>query len=45
MLGQTANASDESDYGTANGIAATYPVDDSVIPYRGFGDDLSLIHI
>lgn len=39
MLGQTANANGESDYGTVNGIAATYPVDDSVIPYRSFGDD------
>ena len=39
MLGQTANASGESDYGTANGIAATHSVDDSVIPYRAFGDD------
>ena len=39
MLGQTANANDESDYGTANGIAANYQVDDTVIPYRSFGDD------
>lgn len=39
MLGQTANANDESDYGTANGIAANYKVDDTVIPYRSFGDD------
>lgn len=39
MLGQTANANGESDYGTANGIAANYQVDDTVIPYRSFGDD------
>ncbi|WP_373515656.1 S41 family peptidase [Persicitalea sp.] len=39
MLGQTANANNESDYGTTNGIAANYKVDDTVIPYRSFGDD------
>ncbi|GHB79576.1 S41 family peptidase [Persicitalea jodogahamensis] len=39
MLGQTANANNESDYGTASGIAANYQVDDTVIPYRSFGDD------
>jgi carboxyl-terminal processing protease len=39
MLGQTANANDESDYGTINGIAPTYKVDDTVIPFRSFGDD------
>ncbi len=39
MLGRTTNANGESDYGTANGIAADYKVDDSLIPYRSFGDD------
>ena len=39
MLGMTANANGESDYGNINGIAANYQVDDSVIPYRSFGDD------
>lgn len=39
MLGQTANASDESDYGNVSGISANYKVDDTVIPYRSFGDD------
>ena len=39
MLGQTANANGESDYGNVNGIAANYMVDDNVIPYRSFGDD------
>lgn len=39
MLGQTANANGESDYGTVNGIAPTYKVDDTAIPFRAFGDD------
>lgn len=39
MLGQTANANDESDYGTASGIAPSYQVDDTMIPFRSFGDD------
>ena len=39
MLGQTANANGESDYGTVNGIAPGYKVDDTVIPFRSFGDD------
>lgn len=39
MLGQTANANGESDYGTVNGIAPSYEVDDTVIPFRAFGDD------
>ncbi len=39
MLGRTANANSESDYGNVNGIAPTYKVDDNTIPYRPFGDD------
>ena len=39
MLGKTANANGESDYGTVNGIAPNYKVDDTVIPFRPFGDD------
>ncbi len=39
MLGQTANANGESDYGTVNGIAPSYKVDDTVIPFQAFGDD------
>ncbi len=39
MLGRTANASGESDYGNVNGIAPTYRVEDNTIPYRPFGDD------
>jgi carboxyl-terminal processing protease len=39
MLGQTANAQGESDYGTVNGIAPSYQVEDTVVPFRSFGDD------
>jgi carboxyl-terminal processing protease len=39
MLGQTANANGESDYGTINGITPTYQIDDSEVPFRAFGDD------
>jgi len=39
MLGQTANVNDESDYGTINGMTPTYEVEDSVIPYKAFGDE------
>lgn len=39
MLGRTANANSESDYGNVTGIAPTYKVDDNTIPYRPFGDD------
>lgn len=39
MLGQTANANGESDYGTVNGMTPTYYVEDSQIPYKPFGDE------
>lgn len=39
MLGQTANVNNESDYGTVNGMAPTYEIEDSVIPYKSFGDE------
>jgi len=39
MLGQTANANNESSYGTLNGMTPTYTVVDSNIPFRAFGDD------
>jgi carboxyl-terminal processing protease len=39
MLGQTANANDQSDYGTVNGIAPTYLVEDTTVPYKPFGDE------
>lgn len=39
MLGQTANASDQSDYGTVNGMTPTYIVEDNVVPYKPFGDE------
>lgn len=39
MLGQTANANGQSDYGTVNGITPTYNVEDSSIPYKAFGDE------
>jgi carboxyl-terminal processing protease len=39
MLGQTANANDQSDYGTVNGIAANYNIEDTTIPYKPFGDE------
>lgn len=39
MLGQTANANGESDYGTVDGMAPTYEVEDNVIPYKSFGDE------
>jgi carboxyl-terminal processing protease len=37
MLGQTANANDQSDYGTVNGISPDYLVEDSRVPYKQFG--------
>jgi carboxyl-terminal processing protease len=39
MLGQTANANDQSDYGTVNGITPTYLIEDTSIPYKPFGDE------
>lgn len=39
MLGQTANANGESDYGTVNGMTPDYEVEDSVVPYLPFGDE------
>jgi carboxyl-terminal processing protease len=39
MLGQTANANGESDYGTINGMKPTYQVEDNKLPYKAFGDD------
>jgi len=39
MLGQTANANNESNYGTVNGITPTYIVSDSKIPYKAFGSE------
>lgn len=39
MLGQTANANDESDYGTVNGMTPSYVVEDSKVPYLPFGDE------
>ncbi|KAA6439450.1 PDZ domain-containing protein [Dyadobacter flavalbus] len=39
MLGQTANANGESDYGTVNGMTPTYLVEDSAVPYKAFGDE------
>ncbi|QRR04128.1 PDZ domain-containing protein [Dyadobacter sandarakinus] len=39
MLGQTANANDESDYGTVNGMTPNYAVEDNVIPYQPFADE------
>jgi len=39
MLGQTANANGESDYGTINGMTPDYEVEDSVVPYLPFGDE------
>jgi carboxyl-terminal processing protease len=39
MLGQTANANGQSDYGNVNGIAPTYQVSDNVVPFRAFGDE------
>jgi len=39
MLGQTANANNQSGYGTVNGIAPTYEVADSAIPFKPFGDE------
>jgi carboxyl-terminal processing protease len=39
MLGQTANANDESDYGTVNGMTPTYNIEDTTIPYKPFGDE------
>ncbi|HEV7382434.1 MAG TPA: S41 family peptidase [Dyadobacter sp.] len=39
MLGQTANANGESDYGTINGMAPTHQVADNLLPYKPFADD------
>ena len=39
MLGQTANANDQSDYGTVNGMTPTYIIEDSTVPYLPFGDE------
>lgn len=39
MLGQTANANDQSDYGTVNGMTPTYVVEDNTVPYKAFGDE------
>ena len=39
MLGQTANANGESDYGTTDGITPTFKVTDNRVPFRDFGDD------
>jgi carboxyl-terminal processing protease len=39
MLGQTANANGQSDYGTINGITPTHYIEDSSIPYKAFGDE------
>ncbi|WP_353720971.1 S41 family peptidase [Dyadobacter sp. 676] len=39
MLGQTANANGESDYGTVDGMTPDYLVEDSVVPYLPFGDE------
>jgi carboxyl-terminal processing protease len=39
MLGQTANANDESDYGTVDGMTPDYVVEDSRVPYSAFGDE------
>jgi carboxyl-terminal processing protease len=39
MLGQTANANGESDYGTVNGMTPDYVVEDSTVPYLPFGDE------
>ncbi len=39
MLGQTANANGESDYGTVNGMTPDYEVEDSTVPYLPFGDE------
>lgn len=39
MLGQTANANGESDYGTINGMTPDYEVEDSTVPYLPFGDE------
>ncbi|MCF0053530.1 S41 family peptidase [Dyadobacter sp. LJ53] len=39
MLGQTANANNESDYGTVDGMTPDYVVEDSKVPYSAFGDE------
>lgn len=39
MLGQTANANGESDYGTVNGMTPDYEVEDTTVPYLPFGDE------
>jgi carboxyl-terminal processing protease len=39
MLGQTANANGESDYGTVNGMTPDYLIEDSKVPYKPFADE------
>lgn len=39
MLGQTANSVGESNYGTVDGMAPTYKVDDTVVPFKAFADE------
>ncbi|WP_229212646.1 S41 family peptidase [Dyadobacter soli] len=39
MLGQTANANGESDYGTVDGMTPDYQVEDTTVPYLPFGDE------
>ncbi|MCE7063959.1 S41 family peptidase [Dyadobacter sp. CY326] len=39
MLGQTANANDQSDYGTVDGMTPNYLVEDAKVPYAPFGDE------
>jgi carboxyl-terminal processing protease len=39
MLGRTANANDQSDYGTVDGMKPDYAVEDSKVPYLPFGNE------
>jgi carboxyl-terminal processing protease len=39
MLGQTTNVTDQSDYGTVNGMTPTYIVTDNLVPYKPFADE------
>ncbi|TLV03676.1 S41 family peptidase [Dyadobacter luticola] len=39
MLGQTANANGESNYGTVAGMTPDYIVEDATVPYKPFGDE------
>ncbi|MCE6991721.1 S41 family peptidase [Dyadobacter sp. CY323] len=39
MLGQTANANGESDYGTVKGMTPDYIVEDTNVPYKPFADE------